>query len=210
MLAQFHKMRGMTLVEVMIAVVIFGILLALGAGSFSNWIQNAQTRTAAESIQNGMQLARSEAVRRNTNTMFVMCDALAGGTGTSWDVLAASATATATACGAPAGGATDWDLVQRRSAQEGSRNAVASGVNNSNAIAFNSFGRAVTISNMSPTSLPSAPNPLVQGMIQVDIANPKGNKPMRVMVTPGGSVRMCDPDFSGALRNNMPNDPRLC
>jgi type IV fimbrial biogenesis protein FimT len=44
----------------------FGILLALAMPGFSNWLRNARVRTTAESVQNGLQLARAEAVRRNT------------------------------------------------------------------------------------------------------------------------------------------------
>ena len=100
MLNPFNKMRGFTLIELMVAVAIFGLLLTLGSRSFTAWIQNQQIRTGAESVLNGMQLARGEAVKRNASAMFVLCDLAAGKTGSSWDVLvAASATAAAQACG---------------------------------------------------------------------------------------------------------------
>ena len=44
---------------------VLGIMLALGLPSFVETIQNMQVRTAAESILDGLQIARSEAVRRN-------------------------------------------------------------------------------------------------------------------------------------------------
>lgn len=90
MLTPFNKMRGFTLIELMVAVAIFGLLLALGSRSFASWIQNQQIRTGAESILNGMQLARGEAVKRNASAIFVLCDVAAGNTGSSWDVLAQS------------------------------------------------------------------------------------------------------------------------
>lgn len=64
--------RGVTLVELMIAIVILGILLAVGANSYTRWIQNQQIRVAAESILNGMQVARNEAVRRNVTVQFAL------------------------------------------------------------------------------------------------------------------------------------------
>ena len=57
--------RGFTLVELMIGIAIVGLSLVMAAPSFSSWIQSTQIRTAAEAVQNGLQLARGEAVRRN-------------------------------------------------------------------------------------------------------------------------------------------------
>lgn len=62
--------RGVSLIELIIGIVVLSLVLALGMPSFSAWVQNAQTRTAAESILNGLQLARNEAVRRNANVRF--------------------------------------------------------------------------------------------------------------------------------------------
>ena len=64
--------RGFSLIEMMIAVVIVGLLLMAGVPAYTTWIQNLQIRTGAEAILNGMQLARAEAVRRNTNVRFVL------------------------------------------------------------------------------------------------------------------------------------------
>lgn len=62
--------RGVSLIELIIGIVVLSLVLALGMPSFSAWVQNTQTRTAAESILNGLQLARNEAVRRNANVRF--------------------------------------------------------------------------------------------------------------------------------------------
>ena len=50
----------MTLIEMLIGLVILGVLMALGVPSFFAWLQSTQVRNAAESIQNGLQLARAE------------------------------------------------------------------------------------------------------------------------------------------------------
>src|SRR5882672_5111861 len=62
--------RGFTIVEVMISLVVIGVLLALGAPGFIEWLQNQQIRAAAEATLNGLQVARGEAVRRNTRVRF--------------------------------------------------------------------------------------------------------------------------------------------
>ena len=62
--------RGFTIIEVMISLVVIGVLLALGAPGFIEWLQNQQIRAAAEATLNGLQVARGEAVRRNTPVRF--------------------------------------------------------------------------------------------------------------------------------------------
>lgn len=69
-LALPHTQQGVSLVELMIGLVIAGILLGIGAPALSVWIQNGKIRAAAESIQNGLQLTRAEAVRRNSYVRF--------------------------------------------------------------------------------------------------------------------------------------------
>ncbi len=209
MLTPFHKMRGMTLIEVMVAIVIFGILMALGSGSFMAWMQNQQTRTAAESILNGLQVARGEAVLRNSPVIFVMCDLSAGSKGSSWDVLAASAPAAATACSAaPAASPTGWERVQTRTALEGSANAQASAsAVGANAVAFNGLGRVTTLPTIGAVTVPPAVNALTQGLTTVNVNNPKGDRPagLNITISAAGSVRLCDP-----ATTLSPNDPRHC
>jgi type IV fimbrial biogenesis protein FimT len=78
MLGTKHE-RGFTLIELIIGFVVVGILFMIGLPNFSLWLQNAQIRTAAESIQDGLQLARSEAVRMNSRVSFSI-------TGNDWSV----------------------------------------------------------------------------------------------------------------------------
>jgi type IV fimbrial biogenesis protein FimT len=81
MLIQRHHSSGVSLVELMIALAVFAILIAMALPSFASWIQNTRIRTAAEGILNGLQYARTEAVRRNTNIEFSL-----SGTGAGWTV----------------------------------------------------------------------------------------------------------------------------
>lgn len=66
------RQSGFTLIELMIAVVILGILASFAIPNFRSWMQNTQIRNAAESIANGLQRARAEAVSRNTRVAFVL------------------------------------------------------------------------------------------------------------------------------------------
>lgn len=67
--------RGVTLIELMIGMTIISCLLLVGMPSFTNWIQDLQIRSAAEAIQSGLLLARSEAIRRNRPVQMTLADA---------------------------------------------------------------------------------------------------------------------------------------
>jgi type IV fimbrial biogenesis protein FimT len=80
-----HKhAQGRTLLELMIGAAMVAVLLGLALPSFSRWSRNLEVRNAAESVTNGIQKARAEAVARNTNVTFVL-DA-----DSSWDVAVVS------------------------------------------------------------------------------------------------------------------------
>jgi type IV fimbrial biogenesis protein FimT len=92
------KLAGFSLIELMVGIVIFSLTLSMGISSYQTWMQNTQIRNAAESIKNGLQRARAEAVQRNINVTFTL------GTNTDWTV---------SASGVPA--------IDSRSSNEGSR-----------------------------------------------------------------------------------------
>ena len=79
----------MSIVEIMVAMAIVLALLGLAAPNFASWIQSSQIRTAADGILNGLQLAKSEAVRRNTPISLYLTTSIdnscaVSNTGTSW------------------------------------------------------------------------------------------------------------------------------
>lgn len=58
---------GFTLIELLVAVTIIGILLALAAPSFTKMLERNRLRGAAEQVFTDLQLARTEAIKRNAN-----------------------------------------------------------------------------------------------------------------------------------------------
>ncbi len=191
-----RHVRGVTLVELIIAMAILGILLSLALPSFKEWVRNAKIRTTTESIQNGLQLARAEAVRRNTVVRFPLVDAANNSCSLSatGPHLAVSLDNVAGKCGATASDTVDPRLVQLRNGTEGSDSntvvaaALSGGGAAQSAIAFDGLGRV--------TPVPAAD-------IQIDVSNSLPgtaciasggkNRCLRIIVTSGGQVRMCDP-----------------
>jgi type IV fimbrial biogenesis protein FimT len=94
--------QGFSMIELVIAITIMGVLLALAMPSFTSYMRDSKLRAAAESFLSGIQLARSEAVRRNAPVEFLLTSddptvanvgsATASATGPNWMVRTADLT----------------------------------------------------------------------------------------------------------------------
>ena len=79
-----HRATGFTLVELMVAIVIAGILAALAVPSFSNLIASQRAKSIASELYAALSKARSEAITRNAN---VSLSPKAGGWQNGWQIL---------------------------------------------------------------------------------------------------------------------------
>lgn len=169
MLAMRHNMRGFSLIELMVGVVIIAILASVGAPNLMNWIQNTQLRTAAETLSSGVQLARAEAVRRNTSVTFTLSDASSG-----WTV----------GCTVPSG--VDCPpTIQSRSGTEGTSKAVVGPI-----------PASVTFSGLGRTTLPNALIFTVRPTNGTCQANGGPMRCLNVQISQGGQILMCNPAFN--------------
>ncbi len=160
------KSAGFTLTELMIAVAILGILVSLGMPSFQQMLRSAEIRSVAESVSNGLQRARAEAVSRNTRVRFVL------GAGTSWSVI-------------DVGGTT----VDARASEEGSTvnttlTAVASDGTAATTITYNQLGQVIANADAS------------LALSQVNISATGSARNLRVTIGAGGSAKVCDPGLA--------------
>jgi type IV fimbrial biogenesis protein FimT len=178
--------QGVSMIELMVGLVIIGILLGIGAPALGVWIQNGKIRVTADAIQNGLQLARSEAVRRNSLVRFQLTSSIdntcALSTNSSnWIVSFDDPTG---ACASTASETVAPRIIQARPASEGS---VGTAVNaNQSFIVFNGLGRQSGAA------------------LTVNITNTSGGTPLNVLVSTGGQIRMCDPSFT------YPANPKGC
>lgn len=186
--------RGFTLVEMMISIAILAVLLGLAAPGFQIFVRNTQIRTTADSLQAGMQLARSEALRRNVRVSFWLVSGISAAcarsaVGTSWVVSINDPTG---ACNAGSSSTVAPRLIQARMGSDGSTGITIGAVTGavspvaSNCITFNGFG------TVEPTC-PGGSAPI--GRISISSADsPNTTRDLQVRVASGGSIRMCDPD----------------
>ncbi len=190
-----RRSRGFTIIELMTAITIIAVLIGLGVPSLASYLQGSKLASAANSYYAGVQLARTEAIRRNLPVQFILTNtAIANGiensaalnsNGQNWVVRVLD----------PVAGT--FELIEAKSALEGAFQAaggaspiqvVGTGVSPATfdgSISFNGFGG---------TSSGEA--------YALDLSNPGGGTcakdggPMRcprITVSGGGQVHLCDP-----------------
>jgi len=159
-----HDHSGVTLIELLIGLSLIVTLLLLAVPAYQFWIRNVQIRNAAESVLNGFQLARAEAVRRNALVQLIF------GAGSGWTI-------STVVGGLP---------IQTRTAGEGSESATVTITPvGADRITFNGMGWLATNNNGSPTI--TRVDVASATMVGTEI------RALRVIVGTGGVMKMCDP-----------------
>lgn len=130
-LADPIKQQGMTLVELMVGIAILGIISAIAVPSYTEFIANTQIRSTTESIRNGLQVARAEAIKRNAPVKFTL-----NTSDTSWVV---GCITTTTTCPA---------TIQSKTPKEGGSSSITVAVTGANPITFNNLGSISALSQI--------------------------------------------------------------
>jgi type IV fimbrial biogenesis protein FimT len=172
---------GFTLIEVMIAISVFALLILAALPYFRIWVQNTQIRTISEGMLNGLQLARAEAVRRNTNIELVLA------ADSSWTTRVAGTTT----------------AIQSRSANEGGSAVVTIKPDGATTATFNGLGRLVT--NADGTAS------ITEIKVDSSVIPASDSRELCITVSTGGVVRLCDPSVAaGDTRACLPSVPAGC
>ena len=175
-----RQQAGVTLIELVIGIAIIAILLTLSLPSMQLWMRDLQIRAGAESILEGLQLARQEAVRRNANVIFTLTSA--GGL-SDWTVTDLS-TAPVT-------------VIQSRSSSAGTPNA--------RLIASTALAQVYTNTPTAVAVLPAGVTFNGTGRVnpganlrRIDVTNVQSIAARRLVIniSPGGQMRLCDPAFT--------------
>jgi type IV fimbrial biogenesis protein FimT len=172
-----RRQRGFNLIEVMVTLTVLAVLISLGAPAFIEWNQSQRLRAGAEAILNGIQVARGEAIRRNLAVTVGLEPP-----STAWTVCEATISPCDSTTVAP-------NFIQNKSAQEASGSATITTTAGANQLTFSALGSLIDNYDGTPR------------LTQVDISYPPAlcsadggsMRCLRVVISPGGSVRMCDP-----------------
>jgi type IV fimbrial biogenesis protein FimT len=189
---------GISIIEILIGLAIAAIVMFVGVPSFTGFLQNTQIRNASEMTLSGINLARAEALRRNTNVRFQFVSSLTSGcvlsgNNLNWVVSLADPTG---ACDVAPSDTVAPQIVQKQSAQEGTLN-VAVATTGGSTIVFNGLGR-VTGAGVTQIDFSSA-----NGICE-HVSTDGTMRCLRVLVSTGGQPKLCDPKVTAAT------DPRLC
>lgn len=207
------RSRGFTLVELVIAMAIFAILLAMGLPAYHDWAIRSKIRVTAETMLTGLVLARDQALQRNSQVQFSLTNTLAAGCslGNTYKNWIVSVDDPDGLCNVAPSDTVDPRIIQKRAYEEGDK------ANLVGVTALNTTGGAadnISFTGLGRQMLTDASGAALNSISRIDISYPSEGtcivdggaiRCLRIQITPGGDARLCDPDPTIAA-----TDPRYC
>jgi type IV fimbrial biogenesis protein FimT len=159
--------HGFSMIELLMTIAILAIMMYAALPAYTAWVQNTQIRTSAESIKNGLQLARAEAIQTNRMVRFNMT------TGTGWRVNPADDPDK------------DPPIAEKLHAEgTGTSTGVFLTPPTSTEVVFDGFGKVVT-----------PPDPIRRIRVATDesLLAEEDHRRLDIVISSSGNARMCDP-----------------
>ncbi len=190
---------GFTLIEMVVTMTIFALLVALTVPAMRTWVADAKVRAVAESLQNGIRLAQTEALRRSRQVVFTMTTTAnpqvgftGGSSGNYWAAQTIPADPSEAAVVVGSGPLTS-----------GSSTVTIYGFVVS--LCFNSVGRLVTqVSTGVAGAVCLSPiTPSSNGVLMwpLTVSMPGADHSLEVEVALGGQIHVCDPSQTLSANN---------
>jgi len=194
------RQRGVTLIELLVALAMLGMVVFAVLPEVSNWMRNLAVRNVGESLKGGLERARLEALRRNGSVSFwlITDDSKTGlsnncqisSEGSSWVV---SGQDPSGKCASEASQDDGAVVIEKWASSDGGRAVAVEAVDvngvGANRVTFTSLGQLST-ANVSAA--------------RIVIKHSEGDaRDLRIDINAGGSVRLCDPKVAA-------DDPRRC
>lgn len=171
------RIRGFTVIELLVGITIFAILMLLALPTMQDFIHNTRIRNTADSIANGVRLAQVEAIRRNQPVEFIL-DA------DGWRV------------NDPNPGPFTGTVQSENFSDAKNQLTIAAQPPGALRLAFNAIGQYLNAPDPDISPL-AAPDPIA--FINITTAAIASPKDLRVVATGPVGIRVCDPDFTNLL-----------
>lgn len=212
--------RGFSFVEIMVVVAVMAIILSIAAPSFTRYLNGVGIRSAAESVLNGLQVARGEAIRSNNTVILQIVDTLENSCeesaqGRHWVVSHCSAVG---ACGGaidkqatPPVNCNDAEPVILAKGSFDAGDRVEIDLGGSAALCFSALGRVSPHASNCPANTID-PSGAGGGSFAINVKHADEGcivdggslRCLRIDVGAAGQAKLCDPSITNT------NDPRRC
>lgn len=188
------RRSGFSLIELMVALVIFGLGIMAVTPTIVDWMRNMAIRNAGEALKGGVEKARQAALKRNASMTFwlvkddakTLTDGCAlSDAGPSWVVSKADPSG---ACSVAASETNAPRIVEKWSAAQGAEGVVLATQDEAgvavSSVTFNSLGQITQAGQLA----------------RIDMRHEAGGdtRPLRLLIDRGGSIRLCDPAVPAA------------
>lgn len=180
---------GFTLIELMVALAIFGLLLMLAGPQYALFMANHQIRNAADAMLNGVQQAQTTAIQRNAHVCLIVTPRAADSDPPgSWKIVEDSADCPEVPAPDPA----PSNPIQSYKAQDGAPNTLIAPVpGDATTLVFDGFGR---INDKLADGTDYTPMTCIKLTHSLS-----GSHPLSVAISStavGVGTKLCDPDPS--------------